>query len=99
MTRVLIDDRYRRLQKFKAKIEEDRRECFKIFRAFIAENLGKKISALTLLERGATFNAADASSAEFIAAFASALQPTKASEDKKDNPAQNIIAAYATQKA
>ncbi|BHF78322.1 hypothetical protein SprV_0602143500 [Sparganum proliferum] len=46
MTRVLIDDCYRRLQKYKAEIEENRRQCVHILGDSIAADLGKMISAL-----------------------------------------------------
>ncbi|BHF65463.1 hypothetical protein SprV_0200847400 [Sparganum proliferum] len=46
MTRVLIDDCHRRLQKYKAEIEENRRQCVHILGDSIASDLGKTISAL-----------------------------------------------------
>ncbi|BHF78321.1 hypothetical protein SprV_0602143400 [Sparganum proliferum] len=46
MTRVLIDDCYRRLQKYMAEIEENRRQCVHILGDSIAADLGKMISAL-----------------------------------------------------
>nr|VZI20302.1 unnamed protein product [Spirometra erinaceieuropaei] len=46
MTRVLIDNCHRRLQKYKAEIEENRRQCVHILGDSIAADLGKTISAL-----------------------------------------------------
>ncbi|BHF70787.1 hypothetical protein SprV_0301384000 [Sparganum proliferum] len=46
MTRVLIDDSHRRLQKYKAEIEENRRQCVHILGDSIAADLGQTISAL-----------------------------------------------------
>ncbi|BHF80631.1 hypothetical protein SprV_0702375900 [Sparganum proliferum] len=46
MTRVLIDDSHRRLQNYKAEIEENRRQCVHILGDSVAEDLGKTISAL-----------------------------------------------------
>ncbi|BHF70548.1 hypothetical protein SprV_0301360000 [Sparganum proliferum] len=46
MTRVLIDDCHRRLQKYKAEIEENRRQCVHILGDSITADLGKTISAL-----------------------------------------------------
>ncbi|BHF74852.1 hypothetical protein SprV_0501794000 [Sparganum proliferum] len=46
MTRILIDDCHRRLQKFKAEIEENRRHCVHTLGDSIAADLGKTISAL-----------------------------------------------------
>ncbi|BHF69352.1 intramolecular oxidoreductase activity, transposing S-S bonds [Sparganum proliferum] len=46
MTRVLIDHCHRRLQKYKAEIEENRRQCVHILGDSIASDLGKTVSAL-----------------------------------------------------
>ncbi|VDL95536.1 unnamed protein product [Schistocephalus solidus] len=46
MTRVLIDDCHRRLQTYKAVIEQNRRECARVLGGTITEDLGKTISAL-----------------------------------------------------
>nr|VZI31770.1 unnamed protein product [Spirometra erinaceieuropaei] len=46
MTRVLIDDCHRRLQKYKAEIEQNRRQCVHTLGDFIAADHGKMISAL-----------------------------------------------------
>ncbi|BHF83570.1 hypothetical protein SprV_0902671300 [Sparganum proliferum] len=46
MTRVLIDDCHRRLQKYKVEIEENRRQCVHTLGDSIAADLGKTISAL-----------------------------------------------------
>ncbi|BHF74098.1 hypothetical protein SprV_0401718200 [Sparganum proliferum] len=46
MTRVLIDDCNRRLQKYKVEIEENRRQCVHTLGDSIASDLGKTISAL-----------------------------------------------------
>ncbi|BHF78930.1 hypothetical protein SprV_0602204700 [Sparganum proliferum] len=46
MTRVLIDDCHRRLQKYKAEIEENRRQGVHTLGDSIAADLGKTISAL-----------------------------------------------------
>ncbi|BHF60602.1 hypothetical protein SprV_0100356700 [Sparganum proliferum] len=46
MTRVLIDDCHRRLQKYKAEIEKNRRQCVHILGDPISSDLGKTISAL-----------------------------------------------------
>ncbi|BHF61230.1 hypothetical protein SprV_0100420300 [Sparganum proliferum] len=46
MTRVLIDDCHRRLQKYRAEIEGNRGQCVHILGYSIAADLGKTISAL-----------------------------------------------------
>ncbi|BHF61911.1 hypothetical protein SprV_0100489100 [Sparganum proliferum] len=46
MTRVLIDDCHRRLQTYKAEIEENRRQCIHTLGDPIAADIGKTISAL-----------------------------------------------------
>ncbi|BHF67977.1 hypothetical protein SprV_0301100600 [Sparganum proliferum] len=46
MKRVLIDDCHRLLQKYRAEIEENRRQCVHTLGDYIAADLGKTISAL-----------------------------------------------------
>ncbi|BHF78592.1 hypothetical protein SprV_0602170500 [Sparganum proliferum] len=52
MTRILIDNCHRRLQKYKAEIEENRRQCVHTLGDSVAADLGKTISALTHHRQG-----------------------------------------------